>query len=116
MWPQQAHDLEHGSGWTERKTIAVSGEAAESRLGHLRAKTHQAPEKQLPQDERKRRTEPEGLGLETEVTDKTRNEKFEAGNGIYAISSSGKHNLTLLSHPLPSFTEKPNDWQLTLDL
>lgn len=115
MWLQQASDIEHGSGWTERKTIVISGEAAESRLGHLRAKTHWAPEKQLPQ-ERKRRTELEGLGLETEVTDKTRNEKFEAGNGIYAISSSGKHNLTLLSHPLPSFTEKPNDWQLTLDL
>lgn len=43
------------------------------------------------------------------VTDKTGNEKSEDGNGVHPVSSSGKHRLTLPSHPLPSSTEKPND-------
>ena len=86
-------DTERGSGWIERTTTAMSGEAAGSSLLSETQDTLGSRET-ASQDQRKR-TEPEALGLETEVgggvvTNKTRNEKSEAGNSIYTIVSSGK--------------------------
>lgn len=114
----QASETEGGNGWRERKSTAMEVPGPSEGKQQNETQTHRALKQQLPRDQRKR-AEPEALGLRLRcgaVTNETRNEKFKDGDGVYPISSSGQHDLTLLSHPLPSFTEKPNDWQLTLDL
>lgn len=64
---KQSRDTEHGWTWLDKKEDVGMSRKAEFRIRHPHPKTQWAPEKQLPQDRKKGRTEPEGLGLGTRV-------------------------------------------------